>query len=135
MRRFLNFKMNWYKKAQQLNIPSILYHSTFKNNIESIKQRGLVPSFDGIVKCWPECKNGVYLHSDPDVAYSYAEIADNPNIPEEWFEAENNIVILEINTTTLNKNLFEIDPNLPSEQIGSYLYNGTIPSNTIIRII
>jgi len=126
--------MNWYKIAQ-LDIPSILYHATFRNNIESIKQRGLVPSFNGIVKCWPDCKNGVYLHSDPDVAYSYAEIADNPDIPEEWFEDENNVVVLEINTITLDKNLFEIDPNLPSEQIGSYLYNGTIPSNTIIRII
>ena len=125
--------MNWYKKAQLKIITTILYHSTFKSNLENIKQKGLNPYSDGIIKCWTDCKNGIYLHIDPDVAMSYSEVAENPNIPEEWFD---NIIVLEINTTSLDKNLFIQDPNLPpDENVDSFLYEGIIPYSTIVRIL
>jgi hypothetical protein len=129
--------MNWYKKAQlNINIPKVLYHATFKNNLESIKQRGLLPNFDGIVKCWEDCKNGVYLHKNADVAASYVEAVDNPGIPNEWIETESNIVVLEIDTSNLNKNLFEFDPNLRDElRYDSFLYIGNIPFNAVNNIL
>ena len=125
--------MNWYKQAQVNNIPSILYHSTFKSDLESIKQKGLDPYSDGITKCWTGCENGVYLHSDADASASYPEVADNPDIPDEWFD---DIIALEIDTTSLNKNLFVQDPNLPEgENIDSFLYRGTIPYGNIRNIL
>ncbi len=125
---------NWYKKAQ-LTIPSILYHSTFRANLESIQQRGLDPNFDGEMKCWKWCEKGIYLHTDPDVAVSYTEVSDNPNIPDEWFE-DNNIIALEINTTSLDKSLIIQDPNIdPNDDANSFLYRGIIPYGAIINIL
>jgi hypothetical protein len=125
--------MSWYNKAQKFEtIPSILFHATFNANINSIKQQGLNPYYNGIVKCWEDCKNGIYLHSDPDVASDYTMESSNPNIPEEWFD---DIIALEINTSSLDISLFSHDPNLPEEHIDSFLYEGVIPFSAIRNIL
>ncbi len=128
--------MNWYKKAQinnEIEIPSLLYHATFKANIENIKQKGLNPYIDGIRKCWEDCINGVYLHVDPDVAASHVESSDNPNIPDEWFD---DIISLEIDTIFLDKNLLKTDPNIhPPDNIYSFLYEGIIPYSAVRNIL
>ena len=127
----MKIKKNWYKIAQ-LEIPLVLYHATFRHNLESIKKEGLNPYLNGIVKCWPDCENGIYLHIDPDVAMSYAETTDNPNISEEWLD---NIIVLEINTISLDKNLFVTDPNLVDPTTDSFLYRGIIPYSSVKNIL
>ena len=126
--------MNWYKTAQyKLIIPPILYHATFGANLESIKQRGLDPNYIGIVKCWRDCYPGIYLMEQPDKGVDYVLEADNPEIPEEWY---NNIIALEINTTSLDQDEFEIDPNLdPRDAYDSYLYKRVIPYSAVRAVL
>jgi len=124
--------MNWYKKAQ-LTIPPILYHATFKVHLESIQQRGLDPNFEGITKCWEDCENGIYLHVDPYVAMSYPETVDNPGVTDELYDS--GIIVLEIDTTSLDQSLFVQDPNIqPPDDIDSFLYKGIIPFGNVRQI-
>jgi len=131
--------MNWYKKAQQVNmelpIPSTLFHATYRANLESIQQVGITSCPEGGVKMYQDCQNGVYLHTDPDVAYSYVETADNDSIPNEWIEG-GDIVVLSINVSYLDVELLETDPNLPPPMNeDSFLYNGTIPTGAITGVL
>jgi len=122
------------KQAQQkIQIPSVLYHATFNNNLESIKKHGLLPTPPQ--KCWRDCIPGVYLHVDPEAAYSYPETADDidHNIPEEWYD---NIIVLEINTELLDINLFDYDPNIaPPNHVDSFIYKGIIPFSAVKNIL
>jgi hypothetical protein len=124
--------MNWYKNSQ-LNIPSVLYHGTFANNLETIKQLGLTNECSG--NCYPGCVKGVYLTNNKNFAESCAENAENENIPEEYFR---DIVILEIDISKLDKRLLKIDPHVNWNNMkgmpNSYIYEGIIPVTTILNL-
>jgi len=108
--------------GDNLDIPEVLYHATYKPLIKKIMQNGLGGKTR---KNYEDSVSGiVYLAHDPDQAESYAETSDM--VPEYWL---NNIVILQINTTGLDKSLFAIDKN---NQSGDTLeYKGIIPINNI----
>ena len=115
-----------------LEIPKSIYHATFSAHLPNIQRRGLIPGGDGF-RCWDRCTPGVYFHSDADVAVSYAESTDNQEIPEEWFD---NIIVLEIDSSQLNIELFELDPEIaPPDNVDSFIYHGIVPSKTIKNIL
>lgn len=101
-----------------------LYHATYKEYIDSIKQNGLgmvVPK-----KNWNDSKDGVvYLANDPYIALSYAEISEE--VPDKWL---NEIVILQIDVSQLNKKLLFCDENVIGNQ-GTYEYHDIIPWSAI----
>ena len=109
----------------KLEIPNILYHATYKPLLKSIKKEGLIP---GKRVNWDNgnehYKNYIYLSDDPYAAESYAETSDLVN--EDWLD---NIVILQINTNSLDKNKFEIDTN--NQQEDTFQYKGIIPNSCI----
>jgi len=124
--------MNWYKVSQ---LSSTLYHATYRANLKSIQQVGITPCPEGGVKMYQDCQNGVYLHTDPDVAYSYVETADNDSIPDEWIEG-GDIVVLGVNSVYLDPELLVADPNIdPSHDTNSFLYNGVIPPSAITGVL
>ena len=77
---------------------------------------------------WSESKNGVvYLASDPYIAESYAETAEEEDVPAQFID---NIVILEINTMGLDPSKFFVDSNvlLYEDDAGkTFEYHGVIP--------
>ena len=105
-----------------LDIPEVLYHATYKPLIKKIMQNGLGGKTR---KNYEDSVSGiVYLAYDVYQAESYAETSDM--VPESWLD---NIVILQINTTGLDKSLFAIDKN---NQSGDTLeYKGIIPIGNI----
>jgi hypothetical protein len=105
-----------------INIPQVLYHATYKPLIKKIMQNGLGGKTR---KNYENSVSGiVYLAYDPYQAESYAETSDM--VPESWLD---NIIILQINTTGLDKSLFAIDKN---NQSGDTLeYKGIIPIGNI----
>jgi len=127
-------RRNWYKRSQQtMIVPGTLYHATYRVNLPKIQESGGILPSGNLVKCWPDCPSGVYLHRDSDVAYSYPEAADTQEIQGEWYE---DIVVLKIDTTNLNTEAFEYDPNLlPPLNEDSYVYHGTIPVSAVKAII
>lgn len=109
----------------KLEIPNILYHATYKPLLKLIKKEGLIPgkriNWDNVNEHY---KNYVYLSDDPYTAESYAETSDLVN--EDWLD---NIIILQINTSNLDKNKFEIDTN--NQQKDTFQYKGIIPNSCI----
>jgi len=98
-------------------LPKYLYHATYKPLIKSIIANGLGATTR---KNWEASKsNVVYLAKDPFVAESYAEISES--VPDEWVD---NIVILKIDTSKLDRTQFYMDRN---NQDGSTIeYHGII---------
>ena len=120
--------MDWYKKSQfTMEIPTTLYHATFRANLSKIMKEGLVPGGGGL-QCYEGCSKGVYLHSDPDVAYSFPETSDNLKIPEEWYE---DIVVLVIDANMLDILSFDEDPELPPGTHESFIYHDVVPPSAI----
>lgn len=115
--------MNWYKKSN-LNIPQILYHATYSHLLRSIKQKGLIPRYF----CnWEDCDYGVYLASSEDEARSYAETTENEEIDDDMID---NIIVLKIDTSTLDKNKFDYDPMVRNEDKTTFIYKDIInPGN------
>ena len=135
----------WLQKINQIsnNIPKILYHATYAAYVDSILEKGLIPRY---VCTWEDCQYGVYLAIDADMAQSFPETTDNPNIPDEYTD---NIAIFLVNTSQLDKTKFSPDPhyvldypnlNEPEKQmqqqkhIVSWIYKDIIPV-TAIRLI
>lgn len=110
------------KLLENIDIPEVLYHATYKPLLKKIMQNGLGGNTR---KNWEDSVSGVvYLAYDPYQAESYAETSDM--VPESWLD---NIVILQVNTIGLDKSLFSIDKNNLS---GDTLeYNGIIPIKNI----
>lgn len=119
--------MKWTRvlKSEEINIPNILYHATYRPLLRKIKKEGLIP---GKRKNWDSdskiYKNYVYLANDPDVAESYAETAEF--VREEWID---DIVILQINTSLLDKKKFGKDHN--NLEGDTFQYEGVIPWSAI----
>jgi hypothetical protein len=107
-----------------VNLPSVLYHATYKPRLKSINLKGLG---GGGKRNWEDSKPGVvYLALDPSVAESYAETSDI--VPEEWLD---NIVILKISTAGLDPNKFYIDSNVQDSAGDTVEYHGVIPVSNI----
>jgi pyrimidine deaminase RibD-like protein len=106
------------------NLPSVLYHATYKPRLKSIKLKGLGA---GGKRNWEDSQRGVvYLTLDPNVAESYAETSDM--VPDEWLDS---IVILKIATAGLDPNKFHIDSNVQDNTGDTVEYHGIIPPSNI----
>ena len=106
------------------DMPSVLYHATYKPRLKSIKLKGLGV---GGKRNWEDSQRGVvYLAFDPNVAESYAETSDM--VPEEWLDQ---IVILKISTAGLDSNKFGIDSNVQDNSGDTVEYHGVIPVSNI----
>lgn len=121
-------------------IPRILYHATFNALVPNISNEGLIPLGKNF-RNYEEIEWGVYLSDDKDFAGSMAVSTENENIPEEWREQ---IVILVIDTSMLDKSKFDQDPHVqiahapsehPSQVPRSYIYKGNIPYSAIKDIV
>ena len=124
--------MSWLKIIIAQNIPPVLYHATYGAFIGSILEQGLIPNY---TSCWEGgCEHGVYLADKPYVAESYAETADNSDIPEEYFD---DIIVLKIDTTQLDLSKLGPDPqviwDINPENNNCYLYRDVIPVNAILN--
>ncbi len=108
------------------DVPNILYHATYRPLLSSIKKNGLGGT-GSEVKRWNDSIHGiVYLALDPDVAESYAETSEN--VPDEWLDE---IVVLKIDTTKLDKSKFRLDRNVLDNTGDTLEYNGVIPISAI----
>ena len=109
------------------DIPDKLYHATYKQFLDSIKNKGLGNTNN---KMWTDSKSGVvYLAKDPFEAESYAEEAEWLDDKENQDEYLENIIILEIDTNKLNfANIYRDENLLPGgEETYGFEYHGIIP--------
>lgn len=109
----------------KINIPDFLYHATYKPLLKKIEKEGL--GGKSSKRKWSDSKKGVvYLALDPYVAESYAESVDEDEVdmPEDWLDK---IVILKINTSSLDHNKFNIDQNVLDNKGDTLEYYGIIP--------
>lgn len=107
------------------NVPKFLYHATYQPLMKSIMKNGLGGK-GSEKKKWSDSKPGiVYLAINKDIAESYAESSEE--VPEDWLEE---IVILKIDTSNLDKSKFQIDRNV-IDNVGDTLeFSGIIkPEN------
>lgn len=113
---------------QEANVPSILYHATYKPLLAKIKQDGLDTTKSK--KAWEDSKPGlVYLATDIDVAGSYAEASEM--VPDSYID---NIVILHIDTSKLDPTKLSIDKNVQDNEGDTLEYSGVIPYSAIIKV-
>ena len=116
--------VNMVAEGLDQDLPSVLYHATYKPRLNSIKLKGLGA---GGKRNWEDSQRGViYLALDPNVAESYAETSDM--VPEEWLDQ---IVILKISTAGLDPNKFGIDSNVQDNSGDTVEYHGVIPVSNI----
>ena len=82
-----------------------LYHSTYVANLASIKKLGLGGKQ---VKNWEISRDGVVcFSSDPEVAYSFCESAEDVSDTK----YDSGIVVLSVDSRYLNKSLVSLDKN------------------------
>ena len=104
-------------------MPSVLYHATYKQRLKNIKLTGLGA---GGKRNWPDSRRGVvYLALDPHVAESYAETALD-DLDADW-----DIVILQVSTNGLDPNKFHLDSNVQDNEGDTVEYHGIIPPSNI----
>ena len=119
-------RANEFLTEEQANIqvPSILYHATYKQRLKNIQLKGLGA---GGRRNWPDSRPGVvYLALTPDVAESYAETAMD-DLDVDW-----DIIILKIDTTKLDPSKFYLDSNVQDNQGDTVEYYGVIPPQAIV---
>lgn len=107
-----------------------LYHATFRANLASIKKLGLGAKQP---KNWVFSEdNVVCLCSDPDVAFSFCESADD--VSDSKYES--GIVVLAIDASRLNRNCLSIDKNIndKDEAVKYLIYRGVIRPECIYTI-
>jgi hypothetical protein len=101
------------------NDTEYLYHATYGARMKSIKKFGLVP---GKKKNWDDSKQDViYLATDPDVAYSYAESSDM--VSDTMLD---DIKVLQIKKSDLDKDKLSIDKNVIDNDGSTLEYSGNI---------
>lgn len=107
-------------------VPEKLYHATFSKLLRKIKRCGYLGNSP--YKLWSDSNNKyVYLATDPDEAYSYAETALDDCDNERLYDMleDDDIVILEIDTKYLDKNKIFRDENVVDGET-TYQYEGII---------
>jgi len=104
-----------------------LYHATYKPFLDSIMKNGIGGS--GAQTQWEDSNPGyVYLAKDPEVARSHAEA--NEEVPDEYID---DIVVLSIDTSQLDQNNLEDDPNVMDDD-STLAYKGVIPTSAFVII-
>jgi hypothetical protein len=108
-----------------------LYHATYQLALDSILEYGLGANPPEKINAWEGLsKPYVYLASTEGMAESYAEAADNPNLPEEWLYE---IVVLEIKVSDLDLSLLDFDDNNQMEEPDrTFKYKGIIPASNLL---
>lgn len=107
------------------NLYQYLFHATFRANLQSIKKKGIEP---GHTKNWEDSNKGVIcLSTDPEVAYSYCESAEEVS----EYKYDSGIVVLAIPTVVLNPLELRVDRNVRSKGQDSYEYHSNIPAKYI----
>lgn len=93
-----------------MNMPTKLYHATYKSLLSKIKSEGL--GGKSAKPNWEDSKQGVtYWAISEDIAYSYAESAEN--VPEEWLDE---IIIFECDIDNFDlSQLFEDETVLEND--------------------
>jgi len=113
-----------------IDIPEILYHATLKSRLKSIKEKGLGASSR---KMWSFSSPGVVcLTDDENCAFDFvyeSEYAEEHDVDEE------NIIVLKINTNSLDKNLFVKDENFNTDEGFSICYKGIIPFSCVEAVL
>jgi len=118
-----------------MRIPKYVYHATYKPYLKDIMRFGLGRSEH---KNYADSDSSlVYVALEPEVAYSYAEMADfiaelDDEDANDWCD---NIVVLKIDTTKLDVDYFDIDPNVQDNEGDTLVYYGIIPREAIIDIV
>lgn len=137
---FDRIEPKWYQDGkdeeealnEDLDIPQYLYHATYKPFLKSIKEKGLGNTRR---KMWSDSKRGVvYLAKDKDVAYSYAENAEWLDDVEDYDKYADNIIVLKIDTSKLDKSKLFDDENVLDDD-STVEYHGVIPFDTVVEII
>ena len=115
-----------YEAVTPEQVPEKLYHATFSKLLRKIKKCGYLGNSP--YKLWSDSNNKyVYLATDPDEAYSYAETALDDCDNERLYDMleDDDIVILEIDTKYLDKNKLFRDENVVDGET-TYQYEGII---------
>ena len=111
--------------TESAQIPSVLYHATYRPLLKSIKRHGL--GGDRAQAKWEDSVPGVvYLALDPNVAESYAESSEA--VPDEWLDE---IVVLKILTAGLDLEKLKLDQNVLDNAGDTLEYHGVIPANLV----
>ena len=118
----------------EIKIPRYLFHATYKENLDSILKQGLIPGRE--VKNWESSKNVVCMAQNPHVAYSYAETSEIIEYNDDKEYLLDEIVVLKIDTSKLEKSKFFKDSNIKEDEeleMGEicYEYHGIVPPNSI----
>lgn len=118
----------------RVDIPSKMYHGTFSYFMQQIKSKGLIG-------CKENC-NYDFSHGDVVcLTYSECEAVSFVEAAEEAEEREEELnytsvscVVLEIDTSSLDKSLFFPDRNMQLDEGEAYIsleYRGSIPFDVI----
>ena len=98
----------------------ILYHATYRANLKSIKELGLGARQK---KNWSFSESGVVCFAtDADVAYSYAETADEVSD----FKYNSGIIVLAVDSSRLDVRYAGYDQNIKDEESQCYAYRGIV---------
>ena len=113
---------------ENIEIPSILYHATYKPLLSKIKEKGL--DTRDSKKAWDDSTPGyVYLAKDFEVVASYAESSEQ--IPDEWLDQ---IIVLTIDAKKLDSDKLFIDQNVQDNEGDTLEYRGVIPFSAITKV-
>lgn len=109
------------------------YHASYGVYKNSILSEGLKtgrnPNWNGM-----DCCGVIYLVDDVDVAGSFAECADLVN--EDVFES--GICVFEVDVKTLDRSLFNEDPNIlfeDDDEVNSFIYPEDIPPSALKLVV
>ena len=127
-------KIHRYITESSVNVPKYLYHATYKPFLNSIKKKGL-GNTNKKMYTDSKGKGTVYLALDPDVAISYAETAEWLDDVDDYDKYADNIIVLKIDTQSLNQSNFYIDDNVIDNEGDTIEYHGIIPFSSVVDII
>jgi len=117
------------EEIDKMQIPQYLFHATYKPLLKKIKEFGLDSNRGR--QLWDDSIKGyTYLSDDKDYAASFAESTD-ANIPDSWLD---NIIILTIDTNTIDKSKLFIDTNNTDEELSTFEYRGIISPSSIVKV-
>ena len=86
----------------------VLYHATYKEHLSSIQRNGLLANPPK--KNWDISERGVYLTDCPDTAISFAETAEDNQLPDD-VDFEEEIILFKLNAYDLDLLKLKLDPN------------------------
>ncbi len=117
-----------FESFSNIKIPNLLYHATYEVLLGKIKKEGLDTTLGE--KAWEDSVPGyVYLATDDELAISFAE--NSEDVPEEWLE---DIVVLVIDTSKLDKSNIFIDSNVLNNEGDTLEYRGVIPWSSMVSV-